>query len=562
ATGYARLALVARRSSPNEQPDVTLDVTTQKLTVTKKTYQVDVAAHAHLDREGTLALRATAGNGRGTLAAGGETKLDWRDLLSGKPPDFTALPFTADIDFPTNDVAATCKELGVFCRGRVGVTAHVDGPLDHAHAKIAAKLSGFRSSVSPFDGPVDATIDGAFDRTAGTATLRVLQHDATALEAKIDVQVPAGPASWYASLDAKLSDLAVRAPPNFSDDTITARLSGNATVTNIHKDARVHVALDATRIDIGGVKDERGKITASYNGQKIDLVTQLSGGDSNVDLRANAFAKWGAALVPAIDTTQPATIALKSGGFRLATLAPLVPATLGDVDGRLDADASGTIAFAPARVAFKGWAKVSQGKIESAMLGDMHDIQAKLVAQPDGAFALEDAHFRGTTGFVNVTGRAHATHGIVDEMKIGATIARRDAFPLVVSGQAMGDAWGRIDIDVKPRNASESRLPGFAGSADGFAIAVDVPSLHVTLPDVSHRALQELAASPNVTIGVRHRGELVPVALAPPQKPKRGSLPVTIAINLGNDVEIVRGDMLKMTLTGHPVVRIADQTTM
>jgi len=151
---------------------------------------------------------------------------------------------------------------------------------------------------------------------------------------------------------------------------------------------------------------------------------------------------------------------------------------------------------------------------------------------------------------VNVTGHAHATHGIVDDVKIGATIARREPFPLVVSGQALGDAWGRFDIDVKPRN-------------DGLAVAIDVPSLHVTLPEVSHHTLQDLAPSPYVTIGVRHHhGELVPVALAPPQKPKHNPLPVTIAVNLGDDVEIVRGDMLRMRLTGHPVVHIADQTTM
>jgi translocation and assembly module TamB len=179
----------------------------------------------------------------------------------------------------------------------------------------------------------------------------------------------------------------------------------------------------------------------------------------------------------------------------------------------------------------------------------MHDIQAKLVAQPDGSLSLESAHFRGTRGLVNVTGRAHATRGLVDEIKIGATIARNDAFPLVVSGQAMGDAWGRLDVSVKPKDA-------------GFAVAVDVPSLHVTLPDVSPRALQELGAAPNVSIGVRARGEIVPVALAPPQRPKRGALPVTIAVNLGNDVQIVRGDMLNMTLTGRPVVHIGDQTTM
>ncbi|HEY2368052.1 MAG TPA: hypothetical protein VGH87_16755, partial [Polyangiaceae bacterium] len=186
ATGFARVALVARRSVPSEMPDVTLDVTTQKLTVTKKAYAVDVAAHAHLDRGGALALRASAGSGHGTLGVSAAATLAWDDVLTGKLPDFATLPFTADVDVPATDAAATCKELGISCRGGIAATAHVDGPVDHAHAKITARLSGFRSSASPFDGPVDATIDGAFDRTAGTATLRVLPNGATsaALEAK------------------------------------------------------------------------------------------------------------------------------------------------------------------------------------------------------------------------------------------------------------------------------------------------------------------------------------------------------------------------------------------
>ncbi len=545
AAGFGSAAIVIVRRTPDARPEVQIDASTNHLTIAGKAYDLDLGANVHIDPTGAVGVHATLGGT--TLEA--RTHVSWDDLLAGKLPNVQTLPFTADFGSSKHDAAPLCHNFGFGCRGEVAMTGHFDGSAGAPRGKVSIGITNFRSGVSPIAEPIDAKIDATYDRGTGDAVaVAVLSRSkARVLDAKVKgTFLPLS--DWTASGDATFHDLPLRAPPAYSDEQVAAKLNGTAKLTDLHHDARVVLKLDATDVSIDGVRSDHIVIAGGFDGSDLSLSTQLTATGSNLDARVRGAATWGAAMMPAIDPRSPLALSLRATHFRVRNLMPLVPLEVGEIDGTVDADVSATVALAPARYDVKGWAKIAGGVVKSSSVGELQDIQAKVEAKPDGSFALEDAHVRGTSGLVKLTGSAHAVHGLFSEARFDALIARADKFPLVVGGARMGDAWGHIEAIVRPKG-------------DGFGIALDVPSLHVVVPDQSGHSLQDLTPAHSISIGIRDRkGELVPVALGPPRRVKSRSTPISIAVTLGNDVEITRGDMLRVDVVGKPTIELGDDT--
>ncbi|HEY1956374.1 MAG TPA: translocation/assembly module TamB domain-containing protein [Polyangiaceae bacterium] len=546
--GWARVGLIAQRRSTAGPPDLRVSVASSDLAIGRKSWPLALDARAHLDAGGALDAHLDvahrAEHGKLDLT----TTLAWNDLVAGRLPDLATLPFTADLDVPAFDTGEACRDFGAHCRGTVAAAVHAVGPLDRGHGTVAVTLAGFRANVSPIAELADASIVGSFDRQGGKAHVTVSHYGSSAreLDAIATLQVPADPRAWSASVDARFDGLPVRVPPSNASTPMYANLSGTATIRDYHRDARARIDLRADDVAWSDVKTDRVTVAGELDGRALSLSATLRAKASSASARVTAPAVWGAALAPSLASGAPLQFALRADDLRLELLEPLLPLSVGSISGRLDADASGSLAISPMRVTARGWAKVADAKIESSTVGTIQNLAATIDMRPDGTIQLENAHFNGTRGKVALNGKALAPGGVLRSIDLGASIDRADPFPLVVSGQRVGDVYGKIEATAKPAGA-------------GFDVKLGVPSLHVQLPDVSHGTPEALDVSKNITIGVRKNGALVPVELAPPSAPPGNPIPIRVEVALG-DVHVARDDNLAVTLHGDPVVEMGRDT--
>jgi translocation and assembly module TamB len=91
-------------------------------------------------------------------------------------------------------------------------------------------------------------------------------------------------------------------------------------------------------------------------------------------------------------------------------------------------------------------------------------------------------------------------------------------------------------------------------------VRVDVPALQVELPQATGRTVQSLDPDESIRIGHHVGDQFALLPLGPPSKPRApAALAVRVAIDLGDDVEVRRGNMLDVWTRGGAVVSITDQ---
>ncbi len=549
-SGDARVSVVAVRRASNDAPDVVIDASVKDL-VTPVVDKVDATTHVHVDPRGRLAAHADITRGKEHAIVDGKTTLAWADIVRGRLPsarDLETLPLQVDASIPSHDVSTLCGAFDVRCTGSLDASIHADGTIATPRARATIAFAHFRSSASPFGAPVDGTLDATLDRSHGTARFALRANDKQSIDGNAEVILPSNIAEWRAKVDVRATDMPMRAPPQFTDTDVRARFSGTIAVDGYHRDTRARIDLDAADLRVEQAENDHAKITADYDGQKLSLSTKITAKDGELELHGSTTASWGAKLAPSLDKNTDATFALHAKNFRACTLSPLVPLEVGQIDGRIDADVTASIALARAAVSLQGSARITDGTLRSPAIGELHDIRAHVAMQPDGTLVLDDAHVRGTSGLAKISGKARAPNGAIQSLSVAIDIAQGDAFPLVMSGDRLGTAFGHIDITASP---SDGR----------FNLGVKVPKLHVVMPDTPYRDLETLGPPPkSIVVGIRDRtGKLVPIAFVPP-KPEAKTTPVIIAVDLGNDVQVERGDMLRVFVSGHPKIEIGDRT--
>ncbi len=130
-------------------------------------------------------------------------------------------------------------------------------------------------------------------------------------------------------------------------------------------------------------------------------------------------------------------------------------------------------------------------------------------------------------------------------------VPKKYPIPVVFDGVQVGTMDGHFDIAADE-----------AADRKSFDVTVGVPSLHVQLPVSRTHDVQALGDLEGVTTGVlRGPDDFLEVPLdatfagagaGPPPKP------IKIAIRLGHDVEVSRGDDLDVRLEGQPTITIAE----
>ena len=132
-------------------------------------------------------------------------------------------------------------------------------------------------------------------------------------------------------------------------------------------------------------------------------------------------------------------------------------------------------------------------------------------------------------------------------------IAQGEEIPITVEGQAVGDAWGRVDVTLTQ-----------SAEAKSTKIRVDLPVLHLDLPELDPTSLQDLDLADNVRIGAhRSDGRFVSLPVQPiTNESQAGGEALLIEVHLGKSVWIQKGREIKVQLAGDLLARVASKTTL
>ena len=533
----------------------------------------DLSGEVHLDGvTGFLALSARLRDAIGYLVmADGKFDLPLSRVLADPKSALENLydqPLALHVQVPERKLVDLPPELGSFVsdlRGRGGLELALEGTVRAPRLVVdvrgknlkVANATGKGSDLDAqlrYDGKhadLEATVSQGSE--AGKAVL-VATLDAES--AKLLAGTPPASLPWKADAEISFDNLSLAALPTSAEGRIRGRLDGHARLTNFHEDAEIDVALAIRGASVGGAEIPRGNVTATVKDGRAAAKVRLDQKGGKLELDAGLALAWGARIVPEIDKSKAIEARLVAKELRAAIFAPFTGGALIDLDGRIDADARLSADATGKNVKAEGFVAVRGVTFVLASLGqEYRDIDAKVTFAPGGVVNVDGITLSDGSG--RMTGKATARFRDLDFVGANAAFAIEKGAPIdvAVGGQVLGDAYGRFDVAVR-------------SSGKGIAINVGVPSLHVRLSESAGKAVQELEPRDDVRVGVVQGRKLVLVRLSrsrgegEPPPEASASVPIDIDVKLGNDVEVRRGSMIAVMLTGAPHVRLADGKTV
>jgi translocation and assembly module TamB len=113
----------------------------------------------------------------------------------------------------------------------------------------------------------------------------------------------------------------------------------------------------------------------------------------------------------------------------------------------------------------------------------------------------------------------------------------------------MGRAYG--DVTTRAR---------MSGDGKRLDVDVDIPVLHVDLPDATGHTVQPLEPDKTIRIGHVIGGDFTAIALAATSKPRPPSdIVIRAAVKLGDDVEVKRDTTIDIVAKGEPIIMVKDR---
>ena len=404
------------------------------------------------------------------------------------------------------------------------LSVHADGSLHRGKVRIAAQQQ------SATVGSLQANWNGDLSRLAGATP-----NQASPVQGDVFVRLRRFP---------------LGALPPFRDRQMFGAATGNVDFRNWGLNASLVGKLEIERLQIGRVVIDRSLVAVNGVDGQLVASARLTGRSSGT-LDANVTTKmtWADRCLPIIDPHV-------TGGFRakhlqLGLVSPFLNGSVNELAGAVDANLGFTLDQGIARM--EGQATLSNGVLQIPSIGQRFDSIRALAKVHDGTLNIDDIQARGLTG--RVTGNARVkldglspTSG---DMHLG--VSRDEQIPITIEGQAMGDAWGRIDAIFNRHRATNTTN-----------FRVDVPELHFDLPDVDPKDLQTLDLASNVRIGARRSdgyfASLPLQALATDAQAAGETL--VVDVHLGNSVWIQKGPGIKVQLTGDLLASMAEKTTL
>jgi translocation and assembly module TamB len=522
--------------------DVNLDL---KHEATGKTELAATVTDAH----GKLVAVSVEGNATPRLAtAVDELSKHWREM-----------PLSVKVSIPERGLQQLPMELRpAGLAGRLAADFDYEGTLNAPDIKLNASITKFRQFGAKRNA-VDLSMQAAYSNNHGKFTGGLRSRERAVATADVDFETAirewldhaAGTTPHLrASAHLAFDEFPIGLVPPAKERQIDGTLSGKMALENFGKDATVDVNLDVQSLKLANHDLGRIHSEVSARGGKADAKLEVISKDGTTVAEAHSGLDWGARLVPQV--RMPADARLQARELRLAAFSPLLTSVFGELDGRLNGDLNAH--FHGGAPELDGHAELKDGAAQVASIGQRFDqITARISLEP-GKAKLEEMSARATAGRLRVTGEARFAGLDLTGADAHLRIAKNERISLGVSGQELDQTWGAIDIAVRPGEAKGSQ-----------AIAVNMGEFHVHMPDTGSQDLQALDPAEGVRVGTYQRdGNFVTLALQPLKEtdPSKNLNPMTVDLNLGNQLWVEQGDTTKVQLGGRLKLVLGDPMTM
>ncbi len=361
------------------------------------------------------------------------------------------------------------------------------------------------------------------------------------------------PLPWKASTQVKLTRFPLQSIAALDDRQMRGHLSGDFSVQGLHDDARATADLSSSDLSVGEILCKSATAKMSFDGKALDAQVGVDQTDGTMQVTGHAGGRWGTAMTPSLDKTQPADVTVTAKTFRVDLIQPLVESVFSELDGRLDAQV--TIHANPSRHLFQpqGTVRLTGGVVEAAAVGgEFHEATAEIDLTPDGVVKLQKASAMGLSGKVEAAASARFDGLTFAGARANLQVQRQQPLPLVVDGVQVGTFDGQLGVAVDPIAAAKG---------GGYDVKIDVPQMQLQLPLQTARTVQSLGALPDVTIGMQRPGQDFVALPGPPQAATKGAAqsPLRVTIALGQNVVVKRGTQLQVYLAGSPTIAIGDE---
>ncbi len=448
-------------------------------------------------------------------------------------------------------------------RGVASLDVAIEGTIKDPKLVVDGTIEGLSNRVGRIAGKQRLKLDANFhadgSRQRGRIRVEVNQQKRAIgnLEAiwkgdagRLMTETLNGPSPLQGDLVARFGGFPLEALPAIRTRQFSGLVSGELALRNWGQDATFVAKLEVLQLGLGNVVVEQASLDVDSSNGQLGAEVRISGSRSGV-LEANVKTKmsWGNQVIPSIDPALHGELVAR--GFQLGVLTPLLSDTFNELEGSTDAKLSITLDKGVPRV--EGQAILSQGVVQIPSIGQRFESIGARVTIHEGNLSIRDMQASGLTG--SATGSASAQLDGLSPTSGEAhiAIARGEQIPVTIEGQAVGEAWGRVDLTFERSSAAKTTK---------FRIAL--PELHLELPDLDPTNLQDLGPAEHLRIGVHRsdgRFESLPVQpLKMVSQHEREALDVEV--HLGKSVWIRKGATVKVQLGGDLLARIAEKTTL
>lgn len=470
------------------------------------------------------------------------------------------IPLRAKLSVPPRDLQDLPVEVRpAALKGIASLELSYDGTLSAPTVDLSGQVRQFQQTDDART-TVDVTLKGGYQGNRGTVRANVRKAGGDVAQADLDFETvvndwlnrvgertPALEANAHLAFDA----FPIGLVPEARTQQVEGSLSGKLALEHFGKDATVDVNLDVQSLKLA--KSELGRIRAEASARsgKADAKLSVEGKEGTTTAEAHSGLDWGARFAP--EVRMPADAQLKARQLRLAAFAPLLTSVLGDLDGRLNGDLNAH--FRGGAPELDGRVELTDGVAQLAALGQRFDQISARLSLESGKAKLEQLSARATTGRLAVSGEARfeglSLTGADAHVNVGSESSK---VSLSVAGTELGETYGKIDVKLRPGETKGSQK-----------LSVEIPELHVRMPDAGSQALQDLEPAKGVRVGTRQRdGGFVTLPLQPltDTDPSKNESPMVVDLNLGNQIWIQQGDTTKIQLGGRLQLVLGDPLTI
>jgi translocation and assembly module TamB len=532
---------------------------------------VDVSVDAKVDATSGFAEFAFhAVDAKGTLVAlDAKSDLPYRQMVAD-PSRATVLlenaPLSAKLFVPKRALSDMPEMLGVrSLPGTVEAELTVGGTALDPRVDFVAHTRGVRSPTLPANLATDGDLTFAYDGQRGdlVATVGAEKHEALALNAHVefrsrDLLEPTGqPLAWGGSAKVKMASFPLDTVESLADRGVRGHVSGEATLDDLHKDAKLHAKIDFDQLKVGRATYKTGGIVVDARDGKLLADVRLEQSDGYANLHATTGLAWGADLAPSMDPNANLEAKLDAKSFRAAAILPFVDSVMNELDGRIDADATVKLGPGFSDPTLSGSVAYHDGTLQLAALGEeFKNARARVSFEPGGVVKVTDVYMRGADGELTADAQVK-TRGLgFSTASANLHIPRRKPLDVAMQGQPIGAISGEVKIAA-------------TSSEDGkqMDVKVSVPTMDLALPQKLKSGLQQLSDQDEIRVGTfRDEKTFVKLPLdkddtepPPAQKPVGTIMNVDIALG---DITIVQGSQARIVLTGNPHVKITNTTEL